>query len=57
LVLALLAVAPACSSPIAGRPCGGNASNSPGPCPTGYSCVNDSGPPSGDVGGVCQKND
>jgi len=41
LVLALLALFPACSSsgPIAGRPCGGNASNSPGPCPAGYSCV------------------
>ena len=57
LLVALLAMLPACSSPIAGRRCGGNTINSPGPCPTGYACVNDSGIPTGDVGGVCQKID
>ena len=57
LALALLAVSTACSNSPAGRRCGGNTSDSPGPCPTGYSCVNDSGIPSGDIGGVCEKND
>jgi len=57
-VLALLLGLAGCSSSaVSGRRCGGNTTNSPGPCPAGYSCVNDSGIPSGDVGGVCQKND
>ncbi len=56
----LFALLPACSAGLdaTGQRCGGNISNAPS-CPLGYTCVATQygGPPVGDVGSVCQKND